>query len=226
MKKLALILFVFVGLTAQAQRNVEKEVAYKDQPVQVDLAFASEIEMKTWNRQLIKIEASVQTEEEKYTEMYELEIKASDSKIIIGSNTKEIFEAHRKASSGWYNDLEHEFNYTLFVPEGVKLELASITGSVTSQFLQGNIRMDLVTGNINIEKFKGELDLKSVTGKIDLPVKDSSYSAKTVMGSIHGNQDPKAERKSKFVGEEVNRDLQGSQNRLTLNTVTGDIYLN
>lgn len=225
MKKLALILFVILGFTAQAQRNLEKEVAFKDQSVEVDLAFASEIEMKTWNRQLIRIEASVQTEDEKYTEMYELEINASDSKIIIGSNTKEIFETHRKATSGWHNDLEHEFNYTLFVPEGVKLELSSVTGSVSSQFLQGDIRIDLVTGDINIEKFKGELDLKSVTGKIDLPVNGSSYSAKTVMGTIHGNEDPKAERKSKFVGEEVNRDLQDSQNRLTLNTVTGDIYL-
>lgn len=225
MKELALILFVFAALTAQAQRNVEKEVAYKDQPVEVDLAFASEIEMKTWNRKLIKIEATVQTEDEKYTEMYQLEINASDSKITIGSNTKEIFEAHRKANSGWNNDLEHEFNYTLFIPEGVKLELSSVTGSVTSQFLEGDIKIDLVTGDINIEKFKGDLDLKSVTGKIDLPVKDSSYSAKTVMGSIHGNQDPQAERKSKFVGEEVNRDFEGSQNRLTLNTVTGDIYL-
>ncbi len=226
MKKISLILFVVIGLNVQAQRSLEKELAYRDQKVEVDLTFASNIEVKTWNKSTIKVEASVETEDKKYTEMYDLEVRSNSSKIEIGSNAKELFRAHRKEHDKDHSDLEHQFNYTLFVPEDVKMDLSSVTGSVISQFLQGDIKIDLVTGNINIEKFQGHLDLKSVTGKINLPVKESSYSAKTVMGTIHGNPDPEAERRSKFIGEEVIKDLNGSKNRLTLNTVTGDIYLN
>lgn len=223
MKKLSLILFVFIGLNVQAQKQLEKEVAYSGQQVEAELTFASDIQMKTWKKSAIKIVASVKTEDDKYTEMYELEVNSSDSKIEIGSNSKEIFEAHREEHSTWGVDLDHEFNYTLYVPEGVKLKLTSITGSVASEFLKGDFRIELVTGNVDIEKFKGNLDLNTVTGKLDLPVKDSSYSAKTVMGSIHG--DPGAERKKGFIGEEVIRELGNSENKLTLATVTGDIYL-
>ncbi len=226
MKKLSLLVLTVFSLNVQAQKTLEKEVTYRDQSIEAELTFASAIEVKTWNKSAIKIEASVETEDKKYTEMYELEVKSNGSTIEISSNAKDLFEAYRDEHSRTYSDLEHEFNYTLFVPENVKLELSSVTGSVSSEFLQGDIRIDLVTGNVDIEKFKGHLDLKSVTGKINLPVEDSSYSAKTVMGTIHGNPDPGAEKKVKFIGEEVFRDVKDSQNRLTLNTVTGDIYLN
>lgn len=224
MKKLAIILFVFIGLTAQAQRKVEKEVAYKGQPVTVELAFASDIEMKTWNKSSIRIEASVDTEDQKYTDQYELQVNSSDSKIEISSNMKKLLKAYHD-EFGQRNDLRQTINYTLFVPKGVDLELSSVTGSVASEFLHGDFKIDLVVGNIDIEKFEGNLELNSVTGKLKLPVKDSSYTAKTVMGDIHGN-DPEAEKKKGFVGQEMNKELQTSTNKLTLSTVTGDIYLN
>lgn len=226
MKKFSLLLLTVISLNVQAQKTLEKEIAYGQQIIAADLTFASAIEVKTWNKPAIKIEASIETEDKKYTEMYELEVKSNGATIEISSNAKDLFEAYREEHSSRYSDLKHEFNYTLFVPEDVKLEVTSVTGSVFSEFLQGDIHIDLVTGNADIENFKGHLDLKSVTGKINLPVKDSSYSAKTVMGTIHGNSDPEAEKKIKFIGEEINRYLKDSRNRLILNTVTGDIYLN
>lgn len=225
MKNLSILLVLLISLNVQAQKKVEKEVSYGGQQVVVDLDFASDIEMKTWKKSAIKIVASVKTEEEKYTEMYELEVNSNDSRIEIGSNSKELFEAHKDENGGWNNDLDHEFNYTLFVPEGVELELSSITGNVTSESLQGDIKIELVVGNVDIRKFSGSLELSSVTGKINLPVKDSSYTAKTVMGNIHGN-DPAAEKKKGFIGQEVIKDLSNARNQLTLSTVTGDIFLN
>ena len=224
MKKLVLILFVFIGLNAQAQRNVEKEVAYNGQPVTVEFAFATDIEMKTWNRSAIRIEASVNTEDKKYTEQYELQVNSSDSKIEISSNMKELLEGYH-VQFGQRNDLKQEIYYTLYVPKGVELELSSVTGSLTSEFLQGNFKLDLVVGNVNIEKFKGKLELNSVAGTIHLPVKNSSYKVKTVMGNIY-NKDSGATKEKGFVGQEVFKELQNSQSQLSLSTVTGNIYLN
>jgi DUF4097 and DUF4098 domain-containing protein YvlB len=224
MKKLALTLIVLIGLNAQAQRNVEKEVAYKGQPVTVEFAFASDIEMKTWNRSAIRIEASVDTEEKKYTEQYELQVNSSNSNIEISSNMKELLEGYN-VQFGNRNELKQEIFYTLYVPKGVELELSSVTGSVASKSLKGDFKIDLVVGDVDIKKFEGTLDLNSVTGKLNLPVKNSSYSAKTVMGDIHGN-DPAAEKKKGFIGQEMIKELQNSKNKVTLTTVTGNIYLN
>ncbi len=224
MKRMSLILFVLIGLNVQAQKNIEKEVAYKGQPVSVELSFASDIEMNTWNKSFIKIEAIVDTEEKKYAEQYDLQVNSSDSGIKITSNMKDIIKDYHD-EFGQRNDLKQEVRYTLFVPEGVALDLSSVTGNVTSESLHGDFKIDLVVGSIDIKKFKGSLNLNSVTGKLNLPVKDSSYSAKTVMGDIHGN-DPDAEIKKGFVGQEMIKDLRNSENNLTLSTVTGDIYLN
>ncbi len=224
MKTLSLLLFVLLIVNVQPEKKLEKEVAYRGQQVVADLDFASNIGVKTWKRSAIKIVASVKVEDEKYRNMYELKVNSSDSSIEICSNSAELIEAYHD-EFGQRNDLKQKINYILFVPEEVEMELSSVTGSLTSEFLQGNIRIDLVVGDVHIEKFEGNLELRSVTGKIDLPVHDSSYKAKTVMGNIHGN-DPAAERKKGFVGQEVIKDLQDSKNRLTLNTVTGDIFLN
>lgn len=40
---------------------MEKEVAYREQSVEADLTFASDIEKKTWNKSVIRIEASVES---------------------------------------------------------------------------------------------------------------------------------------------------------------------
>lgn len=223
MKTLSLLLLVLIIVNVQPEKKVEKEVAYKGQQVVADLDFASDIKVKTWKKLAVKIVASVKMEDEKYKDMYELKMNSNDSKIEICSNTGDLLEAYHD-EFGRRNDLKQEINYTLFVPEGVEMELSSVTGSLTSKFLQGNIKIALVVGDVNIEKFKGQLDVESVTGKIKLPVKDSSYKAQTVMGNIHGN-DPEAEKKKGFVGQEMIKELQNSQNQLTLSTITGDIYL-
>ena len=118
-----------------------------------------------------------------------------------------------------------DLNYVIFVPENIQLEVSSIIGNVTSEYLKGDIEINLVTGNINIEEYEGNFDLSTVTGKISLPAKDTSFNATTVMGKIKAADDLKAEKKDQFLGEEIALNLKGSKNRLKLKTVTGDIVL-
>ena len=120
---------------------------------------------------------------------------------------------------------EFDFSYTIYVPKGVELELSSITGNLTSEFLKGDISIQLVTGDIDIKKFEGDLKLKTVTGKISLPANDTSFTAETVMGNIHAVPNAGLVKKDRFVGQEMVLDLADSKNRLSLNTVTGDINL-
>lgn len=223
MGKIISVLILLAGLNLQAQKKVEKEVHYEGQQLTVELNFASDIIVKTWDREAIKIIASVQTADPKYTERFELTVEESNSELQLGSNTQDLFESF-KDEYGHEKNLNHEFNYTLYVPKNVQMNLKSITGNLDSEFLQGKINVDLVTGDIKIKKLQGSFDLHSVTGKIYLPVNDSSYSAKTVMGKIHG--DKNVEIKKGFIGQEVVMNFDNSKNNLNLSTVTGDIYLN
>jgi hypothetical protein len=225
MKKFILTIILFSGLAVQAQKKFQKEIKFQEQPVEVDLALASSITFKTWNNSSVKVDASILTEEPKDAEKYELEVKEEAGIIRIISNSEKIFKDKECEELVINRINEVDLNYVIFVPENIQLEVSSIIGNVTSEYLKGDIEINLVTGNINIEKFAGDLDLTTVTGKISLPAKDSSFNATTVMGKISAADDLKAEKKDQFLGEEIALNLKGSKNHLNLKTVTGDIVL-
>lgn len=228
MKNLIIAVIAITTLSLQAQKKVQKSTAYSDQEVSIEFPFASSIQIKTWNKASIKVEAEARTTEKKYTDLFDVAIKNEGSKIAISSNTKEIFKAQERESGDLsnlhINHLDHEFKYTLYVPRDIKFELSSITGNVSSDFLQGKIQMSLVTGNINIKEFRGDLKLKTVTGKINMPSKNTSLEAKTLLGSISGIDDPKFIKKESFIGREIKL-VSDAENHLSLDTVKGDIHL-
>lgn len=225
MKKFILAIILFSGLAVQAQKKFQKEIRFQKQPVEVDLALATSIEFKTWNKPLIQVDASIKTEDPKDAEKYKLEVREESGVIKIVSNSKEIFRDKECDELVFNTTNEADLNYVIYVPEDIKLEVSSIVGNVTSGYLKGDIEINLVTGNINIEKFEGDLDLRTVTGKISLPAKGSSFHATTVMGKIRADDDLKVEKKDQFLGEEIAFTLDGSRNNLKLETVTGDIVL-
>lgn len=225
MKKFILAFVLFSGLVAQAQKKVQKEIRFQDQPVEVDLALATSIEFKTWNKSLIQVDASVEMDAPKDAEKYELEVKEESGVIKIASNSEKIFKDKECGGLVINKTKEVDLNYVIFVPENIQLEVSSIIGNVTSEYLKGDIEINLVTGNINIEEYEGNFDLSTVTGKISLPAKDTSFNATTVMGKIKAADNLIAEKKDQFLGEEIALNLKGSKNRLKLKTVTGDIVL-
>ena len=229
MKNLFMLLFLLTSLGLTAQKELKKEIDYNNELVQVDLKFASDIQIKTWDKSIIQVEASVEFKEEEYYEMFDLTISSDESRIEISSNSEDIFETHHENNRSIinYSDApDHEFNYTLYVPKGVDLKVSSITANVTSDFLQGNIAVNLVSGDINIKKYSGDLELKSVAGKIDVNYTDASLKAKTLTGKIYTREELKLEKKKKFIGQEIENELANTANSLTLDTVSGDIYLN
>lgn len=228
MKDLFSCFILLVSFSLFAQKEVSKEVKYESQSVKVEFPFASRVEIKTWDKSAIKVDASIKTDEEKYTEMFDVKVKSDDSSIRIESNSKEIFRVYQDEKEGlklFHDGLEHEFDYVMYVPNNVKLKLNSITANVTSEFMQGDIEIEVVSGDIAIEKHKGDLKLKSVAGKIEAVCENTRLMAKTVVGEIHSDKNLKLERKDMFVGQEVNMETENAANSLSLTTVNGDIYL-
>ena len=230
MKNLFSFLFLIMSFSIYAQREITKEVKYENQSVKVEFPFASDIQIKTWDKSTIRIEAKIETEEEKYTEMFALQINSDDSSINIESNSKDMFEAYHEEKKGsakeFHGMLDHEFNYVLYVPKNVQLRIYSITAEIFSEFLQGDIEVEVVSGDIVIKEHKGNLQLNSVAGTINVACKNASLNARTLTGEIHTNEKLKIERKDNFIGHEITIQPGNSENSLILTTVSGDIYLN
>ncbi|WP_165499072.1 DUF4097 family beta strand repeat-containing protein [Gramella sp. KN1008] len=229
MKNLFSFLILLISFSLTAQKEITKEVKYENQSVKVEFPFASDIQIKTWDKSSIKVEASISTEDEKYIEMFDLHISSDESLIQIESNSKDIFKIFQDEigdSSGRYHiGSDHEFNYVLYIPKNVDLKVSSITANVFSKFLQGDIDIKVVSGDIEVEKHQGNLKLKTVAGKIEAVYDNASVMAKTVVGEIYTSKTLNLDIKEKFVGQEVSMEIENAKNSLSLTTVNGDIYL-
>lgn len=232
MTNFLITLLTFASISLHAQKKIQKEIEYDDQSVEVELDFASSIELISWDNPKIQIIADIQTENEKYTDLFRLGVENRGNELKIGSNSKEIFEAYQEDQDLedkkviYSKGLDHEFRYKIYIPKNIKLDISSITGTIASDYLEGVIKAHLINGDIVIKKFKGDLKLDTVNGKMELPAENASVKARTVMGKIHTNSDLAFTRKDKFMGEEVELQVENTQNLLDLHTVNGQIILN
>ncbi len=234
MKNLAIILTAgLISLVANAQKVIEKNIDYKDQYIDIELKFASEIEVKTWDKSIVYFKADISTEDGEYLDLYTLNFVESNSKIGIYSEPEKLFKKlwrEREKKTGKTGDYfvtgeEYEFNYTLFIPKNAKFKISSINGSLKSEVIEGDFTADLINGNIKIEKYAGTLSLKTINGEIDMEMTNADLVAETLHGDIYADEKLKFDSEHRNVGQKIAGVTGQASNRLKLNTINGNIYL-
>ncbi|MEX0290084.1 MAG: hypothetical protein AB3N14_13325 [Flavobacteriaceae bacterium] len=235
MKKLvSLLLLGFISLSSNAQKVIEKNIAYNNQYIDVELKFASEMEVKTWDKQSVYFKAEIFTKDDKYLDAYKLDIDESSSKIYIASDAKPIFEKfqdewdreHGNKKRRYYNTGDwYEFNYVLYVPKNARFKLSSINGHLKSEVIEGDFTADLINGDIDIKKYSGDLDLSTINGEIDLRMINTTMVAETIHGNIYADEKLKFESADRHVGQKIEGRFDNGSNRLRLNTINGNMYL-
>lgn len=231
MKNVILLIVALLALNVHGQKKINKELAYQGEIVEAEFDFASSIEIVSWDKPSVKVEIEAWTEDEKYTELFTLNVREGNGRIEMSSTGKEVFKAYQRdhelsTRSIRTNSIDHEFKYTLYVPKNVVLELSTINGNIHSEYVEGEITANLINGAIEIDRYKGNLRLESINGIIKLPGKDSSIKAKTITGSITTNPSLAVKHKDRFIGEEIELLRTNSSNSLDLHTVNGKIILN
>lgn len=234
MKKLAFLIVCFLtGTLARAQKTIEKNIEYKGQSIELEVQFASEIEVKTWNEAKIYLKADISTKDGKFLDLYSLDISETSSTITIEEDAKAIFEAfyeewnkNNPDKKRYYNTGKtYDFNYVLYVPKQAVFKVSSINGGLKSEVFEGDFTADLINGNINIKKYSGNLDLSTINGEIDLVVKNSSFVAETIHGNIYADENLRLNVTDKYVGQKVEGRMENAANKLKLNTINGNMYL-
>ena len=228
------LLFILMVNFTQAQKVIEKNIDYKNQYIDVELKFASQIEVKTWDKSTIYFKANIYIKGGKHLELYELDIDENDSSISITSNAepifKKIWEENEKNNNGkrgryFSTEDEYKFNYILYVPKNSRFKISSINGSLKSELIEGEFTADLINGNIDITQYSGDLDLKTINGEIDLKMINADLVAETIHGDIYADEKLKFTSSDRYVGQKISGRTANGKNRLRLNTINGNMYL-
>jgi len=235
MKKLIITAFVgLASLTLSAQKVIEKSFDYSGQSIDLEVKFASEIEVKTWDKSTVYFKAELNTKDGKYLDLYQLDIDENTSSIDIESNAIPLFEAFQdewdrnhpnSKHRGYMEDDTYEFNNVLYVHKGATFKVSSINGDLTSDIIEGDFTADLINGDIDIKKYNGDMNLQTINGEIDLVMKNSSLVAETIHGQIYADEDMSLIVSDRYVGQKVEGSFDNATYRLRLNTINGNMYL-
>lgn len=234
MKKVVCIIALgILGLNLNAQKVIEKNIDYNEQYIDIEVKFAADIKIMTWDKSSIYIKAETTMKEKKYEDLFEVEVTSNGQKISIGDNSESIFkiiwddhekEYGKKQRYFTVGD-EYEIEYTLYIPKNAKFKVSSINGNLNSEIIEGEFTADLINGNINIEKYKGSLDLTSINGEIDLKMMNTTITAETIHGHIYADSKLEFTAEDRIVGQKVEGKIEDGENTLILNTINGNMYL-
>lgn len=229
MKKTAvLITLALTAVLANAQKVIEKNIDHKGQFIEMNMPFASEIKVKTWDKSNIYLKATLSSKEPELLEYYHLKIDEGASHISIASDTEAFFKAYRakrKKANKKYWHQEYKFNYVLYVPQKAPLKIKSINGSLVSEEINGDFEADLINGDIEIERYTGNLRLKTINGEIDLSIGKNRFVAETIHGDIYADEQLKIKSHNRHVGQKVESLAANGSSRIKLNTINGNMYL-
>ncbi len=227
------LFLALISLGVQAQRTIEKDFDYKGQVIDLDVKFASEIEVKTWDTPSVYFKASLETEEGKYLEYYELDVQESDQEIQITAKAEPLFKKFHEEWEREHPDKKHrsytgdtyDFQYILYVPKGTTFKVSSINGNLTASEIDGDFTAELINGNIAISEYAGTLKLNTINGEIDLKMMNTRLVAETIHGNIYADGSMKLKTTDRYIGQKVEGNFDKGTSILLLNTINGNMYL-
>ncbi|MDC6383802.1 hypothetical protein D2V93_15535 [Flagellimonas taeanensis] len=235
MKNLIVAAFVgLVTLSLSAQKIIEKNINYSGQFIDLEVKFASDIEVKTWDKSTVYFKADITTKDGKFIDLYDLDIDESSSSITIAEDAIPVFKAFQNEwdknhpgskNRGFMEDDSYEFNYVLYVPKNARFKVSSINGDLKAEVIQGNFTAELINGNIDIKTYDGDMDLQTINGEIDLVMKNSRLVAETIHGNIYADEKLNLKVTDRYVGQKVEGSFDKATHRLKLNTINGNMYL-
>ena len=211
MKRLVFILPFLLGLTlcAYSQRLIQKSLNVKGEKVEMKFNFADSIIIEAWSKNVIELEVSVNIDNNLYNDYYEMKVKNQGNNLVL----EEVidFDAIKK-KSGDNRNFRNKIIYRLKVPVALEFDLKTISGQIEMKGTIGRMAINSISGFIDYavpQMCKARIDLSTVTGNVYSNLKF----------------DEKPTKEISWVGTKRSLSLNGGNQDIKLNTVSGDIYL-
>lgn len=141
-----------------------------------------EVDIVSWSDQVIKIEATINADNQDARDRVKIKIKQSDEKVSVKTDYEE--------RSTWGNNQSAEVTYKIWLPIDTNLsDIELVNGSLNIENVSGEIKAQVVNGSIKATGLTKDSEINSVNGSVKVYYQAVSPSLKnidieTVNGSI------------------------------------------
>lgn len=229
MSRLLILLVVLAApLVASAQKVLVKDAAVASgQPVVLDLKFATTIRIRPAPDNQLRVQASVQINQNKLNEAFQLTLTESAEALRVVSDLDKNLLANAQPGDcptnggtyygNWSNGQDRapvcaDIAFDISLPPGTTL------------------RVSTISGNIEVRGLTGELQAKSISGFVDVSwpaSRGARVALKTVTGEVYTDQDItfNNQHDNPIVGYEMKGILAGASGpALRLESISGDVF--
>lgn len=186
--------------------------------VDLNLKFAREIKVNTWNRNELGIKTILTLSDASLQKYYTSEVREGSDALHI--ETGYAFDEKMKNNKNFEcwncNDEDGrpgciclEVSYELMLPADARLTLETISGDIEIRGLNGPIRA------------------KSISGFVDVALSarnQSSLRFRSVTGEIYSDFDVELDKNSTSYSKRLTTSINGGGAEISLETVSGDIF--
>ncbi len=217
------ILAMFCPIIKSQKLIEETRPLKKSQELVLKFEFADNIVFKTWENNEVKVNVSVDINNNEDNDAYTLDVEETptgnlrfEAEIKNMKKLQKHEQVYDKEGNELYvsNTIDFDVFYEITVPSNAKITLETITGNIEGKGLMGSLDFKTISGDIDITY--------PVNGKADLDLKTISGEMYTDFDFTKNNE--ASEYKHHYISSEFEYELNGGGNDVELNTISGNIY--
>ena len=229
MKTIMITSFIMLSIhpLLPAQETIEKSFPLKSgQKVVLDLKFANEIKVGSWDKNELLIKAEVLINEGKLNHAHTIDT-ASDSNtltILTGLDEGTLKESQQTECN---NGSIYNFDDS---KEGSTYRLCSKINYAIYLPADTNFKIETIAGNISMTNMKNAIEAKSISGSVDLIIAETQkvdVYLKSVMGQVLTDVDVNFANSSEkaIIRRQLSGKLNGGGEIIRLESVSGNVLL-
>ena len=175
MKILLTILSLLLASTVEAQRAYEERITWQpSQAVSLDLKYARDIQISTWERDEVLIQASVSINDDAANDAWRINIDTTTEQIRIVTDLEPPQKKYSGGCSGHsYHVDEGRYCslivYEIYLPRAASLRVETLGGNITLRGIRAPVFAKSLSGFVDADwsaQQGATVTMKSVTGEV------------------------------------------------------------
>jgi len=196
---------------AGAQKIIEKHMDFSNKDlISLNIQIADSIRILTWNKNEVYVKTSIDINDNKDNDIYQMTFDDAGSTVAVLAKIKDEEGSRRRNYNNNCCCYESHIYCDVYIPENANISVESINGNIT------------ITGRT------AAIRAKSISGFIDLsvdPARKADLRLNTITGTVYTDLAVNANRSSRTVGTKISDLVNGGGKPISLETISGDIFL-